>query len=203
MARLYLKKDFVKLPKIIIVEGFWQIGKTKLIDYLAKEFNCIVLSEPNHITENIKKDISRWYYKRHLTRYNKALMTLKQKKNVLMERSVISNIAFNYAKTNKLPLNCRKNLEKIRELENFLLIFLYGDRDFIKRRVLRIKDLSVKKQILDNPNFYRNYIYFYKNFLPPLINNKMIFLKVNDKKVFKKFSNIIKELKMKIYGKRP
>lgn len=199
MGKLYLKKNLAKLPKIIIVEGFWGMGKTKLIDYLVKKFNYFSIPEPNHVTENIRKDISRWYYKKHLERLSEAIKKIEQK--IVMERSVISSVAFDYAKTNKLPPNYQKNLKKIRKLKDFLVIFLYGNKNFVRKKAFGLKDFSVKRQLLNNPNFYRNYINFYKNILPPLIGNKITFVKVSDGNTFNKFSNIIKKLKLRFMAK--
>ncbi|MGB9743282.1 MAG: hypothetical protein ACPLW9_01010 [Minisyncoccales bacterium] len=179
MGKSPLKKSWIKLPKIIIVEGFWQIGKTTLINYLAKKFNYTVIVEPDHIVSGIKKNISKWYRKKHGERYKEAIAQLNRGKRIVMERSIISSIAFNYAKTRKLPLGFRKDLEDIQKLKNSLIIFLYTNRKFITKSVLTLKDNSVKKQILDNPKFYQNYLYFYKKVLPSLIKHKIMFKKVN------------------------
>ena len=73
MAKLYLKKRFKKLPKVIIVEGFWNIGKTELINDLSKKYNYDIIPEPNHLLKNIKKGISKWYRKKHWKRYQLAI----------------------------------------------------------------------------------------------------------------------------------
>ena len=73
MEKLYLKKKVINLPNLIIVEGFWQIGKTRLVNYLTKKFNYFVIPEPNHIIHKIKNNISKWYRKTHWERYKKAV----------------------------------------------------------------------------------------------------------------------------------
>lgn len=191
MGKLYLKKKLINLPNLIIVEGFWQIGKTRLVNYLARKFNYFVIPEPNHITHKIKNNISQWYRKAHLKRYKKAIRQLNQGKRIIMERSIISNIAFSYSKTHKLPLNFQEDLEKLRKLRNFIVIFLYTDKNFAEEQALKLKDLLVKKQILDNPRFYQNYLYFYKNILPSLIERKIIFRKVNKDWKFKSLKEIL------------
>lgn len=201
MAKLFLKKNSVRFPKLIIVEGFWKIGKTKIINYLAQRFGYIVIPELNHLKNNISQDISQWYHQKHLERYDQMEKKLKQKEKIIVERSVISNIAFSYAKTHKLSENFKVDLEKIKKRGDLLIIFLYGNKNFIKERVIKLKDYSVKKQILENPNFYKNYVYFYKNLLPSRIDNKIIFIKVDNKNAFNKFSDIIKRIETKIMVK--
>jgi len=191
MEKLNSKKNWTNLSKIIIVEGFWQIGKTKLIDHLAKKFDYTVITEPNHIISGVKKNISKWYHKKHRERYKEAIIQLNRGKRIVMERSIISSIAFDYAKISTLPSGFRKDLENIRKLKNFLIIVLYANRTFITKRALTLKDNSVKKQILDNPKFYQNYLYFYKKILPPLIDYKIIFKKVNKGWKFKSFKEIL------------
>jgi len=191
MGKSPLKKSWIKLPEIIIVEGFWQIGKTTLINYLAKKFNYIIIDEPNHIVSGIKKNISKWYQKKHRERYKEIIAQLNRGERIVIERSIISSIAYYYAKTGKLPLGFRKDLEDIRRLKNSLIIFLYADRKFITKRILTLKDNSVKKQILDNPKFYQNYLYFYKKVLPLLIRHKIMFKKVNKGWKFQNFKEIL------------
>lgn len=192
MGKLYLKKNLIKLPKFIIIEGFWQIGKGKLIDYLDNKFNYIVIAEPDHLIHNIKGNISEWYCKKHRERHKNAIKQFKNGKQIILERSIISSIAFDYAKDHKFSSVYQKDLEAIRKLKDFLVIFLYASKNFVRKRVLKVKDTSVKKQILNNDNFYQNYLDFYKNILPPLIDHKILFIKVDYKNKFKSSQNIIK-----------
>ena len=54
MGRFYSNKNLVKLPKMIIVEGFWNLGKTTLVKYLSKKLNYEIIPEPCHLIKNIK-----------------------------------------------------------------------------------------------------------------------------------------------------
>lgn len=186
MGKLYLKNRSIRLPNVIIIEGFWCIGKTKLANKIAKKFNYTFIKEPNHLSYKIKNNISRWYRTKHIKRYENLIELLNKGQLVIMERSFISSMAFDYAKSKKYPSDFQKNLKKIKKLKDFLIIFLYGDKTFIKKKMSKLKDSSVKKQILYNQNFYNNYLNFYRNILPSVIRNKIIFIKVNKKERFKK-----------------
>ncbi len=184
MGRLYLKKSCKKLPRIIIVEGFWNLGKTRLIKYLGKKCNYYIIPEPNHLTENVKKGVSKWYRKKHWERHRLAIKKLKQNKNIIMERSIISNFAFDYAKSEKLPADFKESIKRFKKIGIFLIIFLYGEVNFVKKKLsdLEPKDYTVRKQVFDNLYFYQNYLNFYRKILPKFINNRIRFLKINGRK---------------------
>ncbi|KKS90143.1 MAG: hypothetical protein UV65_C0020G0005 [Parcubacteria group bacterium GW2011_GWF2_43_11] len=188
MEKSCSKKNSKKLPKVLIVEGFWNLGKTKLIDYLAERYNYFIIPEPDHLTENINRNISKWYRQEHGKRHQLAIKQMKQGKNIIMERSVISSLAFDYAKSRTLSLGFKKDLKKINKLRDFLVIFLYGDKDFTKKMGLKLRDPSVKKLIMENSHFCQNYLHFYKKILPLRLDNKIVFIKVNYKNKFKNFA---------------
>jgi thymidylate kinase/ADP-ribose pyrophosphatase YjhB (NUDIX family) len=201
MEKSYSKKDSIELSKIIIIEGFWRIGKTTIANYLARRYGYALIGEPNHLNFKIKNGISKWYYKKHKERHQKAIKQRNDGKLVVMDRSILSNIAFTYAKTNKLPSEFKKQLKNIKKLNNFLIIFLYTNKAYAKNKALTVKDFSVKEQFLKNVDFYSNYLYFYKNILPPLINNKILFIKVDKMGRLKKLSTIMNLVKDKIANK--
>ncbi len=184
------------LPDILIVEGFWQVGKSKLIKTLSKNKDYCIIKEPNHLLRKINVDISEWYYKKHKQNLKVAIEQLKLNKKVLMERSLISTIAYQYAKTKKITFKQKKDLEKINKIDkNLMIVFLYTDKDFIKNKVKNIKDETIKKQIINNSNFYKNYLQFYKKVLPDHLNNKVIRIKVNKKNRFINQNKIIYTIK--------
>lgn len=182
MEKSFSRKDSVNwFPKLIIIEGFWGVGKSRLIQHIRNKIECIFIPEPDHIIKKIKKNISQWYFKQHSARLKQAGRKIKNGKTVLLERSIISSIAFNYAVNSKISKN---NFDKIKKLLNFqnpLIIFLYGNKNFIKQRALNLRDYSVKNQILKNRSFCKNYLAFYKKILPPLIKNRIIFINVASK----------------------
>ena len=153
-----------------------------------KKYNYFIIPEPNHLLQNINRDISRWYRQEHWKRHQLAIKQIKQGKNIIMERSVISSLAFDYAKSHTLPLSLQKDFEKIKKIDDFLIIFLYGDNNFTKKKGSKLEDHLVKKLITKNNYFYQDYLYFYKKILPARVDNKIIFIKINHKNRFKNFT---------------
>jgi len=193
------------LPNILIVEGFWQVGKSKLIKTLSENKDYCIIKEPDHLLRKINTDISEWYYKKHKQNLKTAMKQLKLGKKILMERSLISSVAYQYAKTKKITLNQKKDLEKINKIDkNLMIVFLYTDKDFIKSKVKNIKDEAIKKQIINNSNFYKNYLQFYKKVLPKYLNNRLLIIKINNKNRFinqKRIINTIKNSSPNIRGR--
>jgi ADP-ribose pyrophosphatase YjhB (NUDIX family) len=184
MERLSLKR---KLPSIIIIEGLWQIGKSKLVDFIADLNNYNIVFEPNHLLEKATvkiPQISGWYHKKHEKNIEKAKRIIKKGGRVILERSLISNVAYHYALTGKIKLSHKNDFNKIRSISNnnLLVVFLYADKKFINNKIKKIKDQIVRNNLSHNPNFYKNYIYFYKKILPKYI--KTINIKVNKKTAF-------------------
>lgn len=196
MEKLYIKK---KLPKLLIVEGFWQIGKTQLIAALAKKFCFRIVDEPNHICSNIDTDISKWYQNKHREKFKKVQSNIQKGKKIIMDRSIISNIAYQYATSGKFPNGYKSDLHRIKKTSDFFVIFLYGDKSFVIKKSKKIKDNTVKNQI-KNSLFYDNYLNFYLNILPSLISNRILFINVNNKNKFVGYSAIFKEASKRIIG---
>ncbi|MBU3918935.1 NUDIX domain-containing protein [Patescibacteria group bacterium] len=197
MEKLYIKK---KLPKLLIMEGFWQVGKTQLIAALAKKFHFEIIYEPNHIYSNINTDISKWYQGKHQERFKKVQNNMQNGKKIIMDRSIISSIAYQYATSGKFPNGYKSDLYRIKKTNSFLVIFLYGDKSFVIKKSKKIKDNTVKNQMKKSSLFYDNYLDFYLNILPSLINNRILFIKVNNKNKFIGYSTIFKEANKGIIG---
>ena len=94
------KEKFFKnsTGKIIILEGLWNTGKTTLCEYLKKFYGLRFIEEPNHIKAEIKmktrEDITNWYFKEHLRNLKKAFKLADKGRNITVERSPISTLAF-------------------------------------------------------------------------------------------------------------
>ena len=167
------------LPKILIVEGFWGIGKTTFINSLSKRYQFIFIPEPDHLDKNIKGNVSQWYLSQHQKRFKSALEYLSKGDNVVLERSVISCIAFYYAKSGTLPKWSQKILGGISQCENLQVVFLESSmyKNGIKNQHL-IKDKDVLDIIKHESNFSNRYTYFYKKLLPLMIKNKVVSIKI-------------------------
>ena len=95
-----INKELLKKSKgrIIILEGLWSVGKTTFCLYLQKHHNFHFVQEPNHIKAKLKikdrKVITNWYFKEHLKNLKKAFELASENKNIAIERSPISSLAF-------------------------------------------------------------------------------------------------------------
>jgi dATP pyrophosphohydrolase len=149
----------------IIVEGFWNMGKTSLIKKLSKEFGHKIICEPNHIEEDITSETEKWYIQQHQKNLKKFFSHPKQKN--ILERSILSSTAFLYA-TNKFSSKNKKILfDFASSYKNFkpLIIFLYAEDSKIKLVSKSAKDTKVKN-LLAKKEFRKKYDFFFRNILP-------------------------------------
>jgi len=167
------------LPRILIVEGFWGIGKTTFINSLSKKYQFVCIPEPDHLDKNIKGSVSQWYLSQHQKRFKLALEYVSKGDNVVLERSIISSMAFYYAKSGMLPKWSQKIFGDISRCGNLQVVFLESPmyENGIKNQHL-IKDKDVLDVIKSEPNFYNRYIYFYKKLLPLMIKNKVVSINI-------------------------
>jgi len=186
-------------PQLIIIEGFWQIGKTILIKELIKQNKFSLINEPNHLTEAPNIDNPhQWYLKKHLDRQKLARQLMKNGKRVVMERSLLSSVAFDYAQQGKFTKENKSILKKLPELKQFPIVFLYAKKQFVKKRIQKLKDNFVKDIIVQNKKFYDNYVNFYKNILGKITKNNVICLNIAPYGNFLNSKELIKYLEKKI-----
>ena len=192
-------------PQLIIVEGFWRIGKTTLIKELTKQGKFSLINEPHHLIEapNVN-DPHQWYFKKHLERQKLARQLIKNGKKVIMERSILSNVAFDYAQRGKITKKDKNILKNLPELKQFPIIFLYAKKQFIENAIQQLKDDFVKDALVKNKKFYLNYVNFYKNILSEIVGNNVICLNVAPNGKFLDPEELIKSLveKMKQFNNK-
>jgi len=186
-------------PRLIIIEGFWRIGKSTLIKELTKKEQFILINEPNHLigVSNVK-DPHQWYFKKHLERQSLARELMKNGKKVIMERSILSNIAFEYAEQGKITKESEKIIKNLQELKQFPVIFLYAGKQFVKNTIQKLKDDFVKNSIVKTKKFYSNYVNFYKNILSEATKNNTLCLNVAPEEKFLDPRVLVKKLEIKI-----
>lgn len=152
----------IKTP--IIIEGFWNVGKTSLAKYLQDTHGYLYIPEPNHENSGIKNNISNWYTNHHNKRFDQYCNALGNDTKVVMERSILSSAAFDYAQGRNYKsssfLSFVNSLNK-----NILFIFLYQDLGHINKRKY---DIGNKKVIckLRSPSFAKRYDGFFRTVLP-------------------------------------
>lgn len=193
MGKFYHKKQW---PKVLIIEGFWGVGKTKIIRQISSKYDFFIIDEPVHLQKNITGDISKWYHEQHVRRHLLAYNKILEDEKVIMERSLISNMAFFYAKTGELPPFYERDIQKFQILQDCAIVLMYADFIFVQKQALALKDETVKSRFLSR-DFYKKYLSFYKKILPTLLNKRIILIKVNRNNEFIKGSSIIKQLEEK------
>lgn len=177
------------IPSILLIEGLWGAGKSTLISRIRSEYPVLFIPEPNFQTSRIKKNISEWYKVQHQNRLKKALKYVQNGEQVVMERSILSNAAFYYAKRCKFPSWFNKSKLSLQSVPHLHIILLYSDRQTFKKRVRFIKDRSVRRAIENNERFYDNYIDFYKK-----IGLNVIFVKNHNNSSFNKIDSIFNKI---------
>lgn len=198
MAKYYQDKTS---PRLIILEGFWQMGKSLLIKELAKKFDYEVIKEPNHLFLRFISNPHAWYHKQHFLRHKKASIMLTRNRRVIMERSIISNAAFDYARSGSVSKKYLNILRSMPQLNHSIIFFLYGRYDFVKSAAKNLKDASVRELLEKDTIFYKRYLAFYKKILNKIVDNKIFCVNVAQKvryiaknKFIKIFNNSLLEI---------
>ncbi len=187
MGKQYSKR---RLPDLILIEGFWNIGKTTLINHVRKMNKLIYISEPNHLRGNIRKSIHGWYEKEHKRRFEVAAKDIKENKKVIMERSLISNISYQYATDGKFLSQYMSEIKKIEAMGSISVTFLYGSKSFILKQSRKIKDTRTRSFIFKK-KFYNRYLEFYRKIFPKCTNMNIKIIKVDKMNHFKTSEKIL------------
>lgn len=185
-------------PSILLIEGLWGAGKSTLISRIRSRYPVLFIPEPNFQTSRVKKNISEWYKVQHQNRLKTALKYIRNGEQVVMERSILSNAAFYYAKCRKFPSWFNESKLSLQSVPRLHIVLLYPDKQTFKERVKFIKDRSVRRAVENHIRFYDNYIDFYKKIGLNIIfvknhtnssSNKIdpIFNKILEKKIRSKY----------------
>lgn len=187
------KPDIKKSPhKLIVIEGFWKIGKSALIKkLLERRKKAIWIPEPNHLDSKNIKNYHYWYCQQHLKRHRQVKKLVGGESLIIMERSILSNIAFYYAKHGKIPVEYFNILKQLPELHQSLIVFLYAGKKFCQNAVDTLRDKSVKKLMQNRNTFYQRYLDFYKNRIKIITGNRVLCVNVASKKIFLPMDKIV------------
>ncbi|MFA7285782.1 MAG: NUDIX domain-containing protein [Candidatus Paceibacterota bacterium] len=159
----------MKYNNHIILEGLWGVGKTRVLKELAKS-GFTIIKEPIYYNKykNNDKDRSLWYAKKHKDREKLILSELNP---IALERSELSNFAYQYATKNKLP--SKKDLSflsKVVSLKKVLLVYLSINKN---NSIIKTNDLMHGKEIkkiTENKKRINLYEHWYKSILPEKFN---------------------------------
>lgn len=180
MANCLLKNFF---PKLIIIEGQWGAGKTTLAKYLAKKYSLVFIKEPRNQNLTDESRISTWYLNQHIKRQIQA-RTIDSSKKIIMERSIISNAAYQYAKRGYINDKIRKIILKFSELKSATILFLYYDLTSLNFKSTADRSECSMANQYPPEDFIKRYFEFYRLVLPKIIGNRLIFLKTKEAKKF-------------------
>jgi len=176
-------------PNILLIEGLWGAGKSTLISRIRSRYPVLFIPEPNFQTSRIKKSISEWYKAQHQDRLKTALKYTQNGEQVIMERSILSNAAFYYAKRHKFPSWFNESRLFLQSIPKLHIAFLYSDKQTFNKRVKFIKDRSVRRAIENHEHFYNNYIEFYKK-----VGLNIIFIKNHSNLSFAELDSIFNKI---------
>jgi thymidylate kinase len=168
------------MAKIVIVEGLWGSGKSTLIFDVRRRRSVFFIPEPNYLISGIKSDIPQWYRKEHLKRLRLAKKYAEHGENIILERSVLSSVAFHYAQHRVLPEWFTASSAKAFSSPELRIFFLYKSKRSFLRAVPAIRDKSVRQAIFKNQDFYKNYLYFFREAAPRLISSKITCMKIEN-----------------------
>jgi thymidylate kinase len=184
--------------KIIIFEGVWGVDKTTLCLYLKKHYNFLFIPEPNHIKAGLKtkdrKIITNWYLQEHFRNLKKAFKLAKEKKNVVVERSPISSLAFAEAFFNESLFSNdiskkMENLSKKYKIRPYFVLLEHPDLHSLSRHLSKDRQMV----IYSNLNFlkkFQKYLLLFSNLFERKGYFNVIRLK-SGKNIVKKFVKII------------
>lgn len=166
----------------IILEEYWNVGKTKVMNTMKEDHGLVTIEEPNHFDHNdldlkSRDEINQWYLNSHLKRQQKFF----KKDNAVMERSIISSLAFQYAS--------KKTIEDVEDLmtdfiEKYLeyktmIVYLYDPEMDVADQSVGVSTEGLDK-VKNSDNFKRRYGEFYSQILPNKYGITPLKLKVLD-----------------------
>ena len=176
-----LKKFLKNLKHKIIIEGFWKVGKSTLINNLSEDLGYSIIEEPNHLEKGVCVgiDTNKWYIEKHL-RNQKRFFKDKNEK-LIMERSILASGAFLYA-TNEDEKTIREILSSfVLEYKKYksLIVFLYSGKKMLKKLGRN------KLELLQNNTFIEKYDEFFRRILPFVYDITPIFINIEGKNKLK------------------
>lgn len=156
------------MKKRIVIEGFWNIGKTSLSEYFKNNFGYEIIPEPLHKNVELESQdkVNQWYVNQHSKR-QEMLCSSDCQKGCVMERSIISSAAFKYATATEKGEE-ESTLIDLRECyrdKGLVVVFLYAPFEYLENNVRSIEDDEVKK-LYKTEGFLERYYYFYTHKLP-------------------------------------
>jgi len=151
----------------IIIEGYWNIGKTTVAKFLSNEFKMRVITEPDHmLLGQVPDDLDGWYTKKHLNN-QKEFIELNRTGPVIMERSIMSTLAFMYSAGRRFGEGAEvlDDLTHWYSKHNALVVVLYAEASELPNTIEGIKNNMII-ELYSNESFLKKYDHFFRNVLP-------------------------------------
>lgn len=140
--------------ELVVIEGYWQIGKTTLLNTLSGHGYEVVAEPIPTDKERNQHDLDLWYSAMHLKNIELAAT---KKGAIAIERSIVSDLAFMKTigggsrargdKISQIVKNAQQSglLQRVKEV-----IFLRTDpTSYMEKRAPQIKDQSVVPLLCD------------------------------------------------------
>ena len=157
----------------IIIEGFWNLGKTTLINELSVSHGYQIINEPDHLLlDTMSQDeIDIWYQNEYSLIADIFLSSAMEK--IVCERSLLDSGAFMYARDGAISLPLKDKIftftnELIKN--DVLVIFLFSNKDFILKQNITNNKNNEVIALLKNDRFVNLYNDFFKKILPEEFN---------------------------------
>lgn len=183
----------------IIIEGFWNLGKTTLINKLHESYGYQIINEPDHLLLDMvgQDDVDIWYQNEYSLIADIFLSSVKEK--IVCERSLLDSGAFMYARDGVIPLPLKNRIltfaNKLIKNDG-LVIFLFSDRDFVlKQNIINNKNNEVVT-LLKNDKFINLYNIFFKKVLSEEFNIIPLCIDVSKNNNFIEVNEIIRKIEL-------
>lgn len=185
----------------IIVEGFWNIGKTTLINKLHNSYGYNIINEPDHLLlgkQMAQSEIDLWYQNEYLLIADNFLSSKEEK--LVCERSILDSGAFMYARDGIIPQFVKdKILIFINKLieKDTLILFLFSNKNFILRQNIINNKNSEIVTLLKSDKFIDLYNNFFIKILPIEFGINPLCIEVSSNDKFISLDEIMEKINLK------
>lgn len=153
----------------IIIEGFWGMGKTAILNALERQFNYVTIIEPEHLRSDTPIEsgsVNDWYVMQHDK--NQQIFFAATSDRIAMERSIVSSMAYLYASGETVSEEAERVFARFKAWytdNGALLIFIFSDADSVSIHARDVSDPAIVSR-LSTAGFSEKYEEFYREILP-------------------------------------
>jgi len=166
--------------RLVILEGFWRLGKTELAKQISTSLGCQRICEPNHLHAVNVGDVQEWYKMQHLRRHKVAATIIGRGHNAVMDRSILSWIAYQFGREASVVPEASGLVSTVMET-SCEIYFIDAEQSLLDMRLEQITDDSTRKLLRDE-GFCERYRSFYQAVLPDLFGLTVVPLRATEGK---------------------